>query len=153
MDVFMIEYWPRFPMLGVVVVAFAHSLQAFAPSLFSTTRTWGFFYLFLLGLWPGNVFCSGSHHGGSRENIMRAFLWTLALIIAAGAALSHGLKYEDSTSSGWGGTFLALAIYTRYFDIFWVRMYRPLFFLILAASIAVVGWGAEQIWWAGVRRT
>lgn len=50
---------------------------------------------------------------------------------------------------GFGLTFTAINLYTRFFEFFWNGMHKVLFFLILAVSLAVIGRYAERIWHAG----
>jgi hypothetical protein len=119
--------------------------------LWSSTRIWGLTYLFLFGLWYGNVINTLEEHW-RYPSLWLAVRWTLALTAAAGTSTWHGLKYDDATTRGFGLVFLALDIYTRYWDFFWRSMYRPLFFAVLAGSLALVGWGAEQMWRAKAER-
>ena len=51
-----------------------------------------------------------------------------------------------------GITFLAINLYTRYFEYFWDGLHKVVFFLILAASLALIGRYAEKIWHVGERK-
>ena len=75
--------------------------------------------------------------------------WVLLFAVAAGICIWISLKTDDGMLRGFGLTFLAINLYTRYFEYFWDEMNKVLFFLILAASLAVIGRYAERIWHAG----
>ena len=47
---------------------------------------------------------------------------------------------------GYGAVFLAINVYTRFFENFWNAMNKGLFFLILGASLWLLGSKAERIW-------
>ena len=42
-----------------------------------------------------------------------------------------------------GISFLAINLYTRYFEFFWDGLHKVVFFLVLAASLALIGRYAE----------
>lgn len=136
----------RFIILGgaLIFVACCMCMQPRTLTLCSSTRIWGLTYFFLFGLWYGNILNSLTI--GRRSPFWEGILWALALTAAAVLSTWHGLKYDDTTTKLFGLTFLALDIYTRYWDFFWGSMYRPLFFTVFAGSFAMVCWGAEQMW-------
>ena len=73
----------------------------------------------------------------------------LLFAMAAAICIYISLKPDDGMLRGFGLTFLAINLYTRYFEYFWDGMNKVVFFLILAASLAVIGRYAEKIWHAG----
>lgn len=73
----------------------------------------------------------------------------LLFAVAAGVCIFISLKTDDGMLRGFGLTFLAINLYTRFFEFFWNGMHKVLFFLILAVSLAVIGRYAERIWHAG----
>ena len=52
---------------------------------------------------------------------------------------------------GYGAVFLAINVYTRFFENFWSSMNKGVFFLILGASLWLLGSKAERIWNASRR--
>lgn len=74
--------------------------------------------------------------------------WVLLFAVAA-VSVYISLKTDDGMLRGFGLTFLGINLYTRYFEYFWDGMNKVLFFLILAASLAVIGRYAERIWHGG----
>lgn len=75
--------------------------------------------------------------------------WALLFAVAAVVSVYISLKTDDGMLRGFGLTFLGINLYTRYFEYFWGGMNKVLFFLILAASLAVIGRYAERIWHGG----
>jgi hypothetical protein len=143
-----IGWWPfRFVLLGgiLIILTYILPLHPHTTRFFHSTRFWGFAYLFIPGLWWGTL--SHVTEGyWQRKHIWETILWGLGLTLASGFTLWHGLKYNDSITRGFGLVFTALNIATRYFDFFWLSMYRPLFFVVLAAFLALVGLCAEKMW-------
>ncbi len=79
----------------------------------------------------------------------RLLPWGLLFAVAAGVCIFISLKTDDGMLRGFGLTFPAINLYTRFFEFFWNGMHKVLFFLILAVSLAVIGRYAERIWHAG----
>jgi hypothetical protein len=73
------------------------------------------------------------------------FLWSVIFFIAAGVSLWHGLRFDDSTTKGFGLTFIGINLYTKFFEYFW-GWYKPLSFAVLAGTFAIVGRHAEDVW-------
>lgn len=69
----------------------------------------------------------------------------LVFFIAAGGSIWHGLRYDDSTTKGFGLAFLGINLYTKLFEFGW-GWSKPLFFAILAGTFALVGRYAEDVW-------
>jgi len=83
--------------------------------------------------------------------VIRSLKPRLLFAVAAAICIYISLKTDDGMLRGFGLTFLAINLYTRYFEYFWDGMNKVGFFLILAASLAVIGRYAERIWHAGSR--
>jgi hypothetical protein len=118
--------------------------------LWNTTRIFGLIYFLLLGLWCED-FSNMMQRPYNRKYrtpsfLVRLYSWFLVTLIATGTCIWHGIKYNDSTTRGFGITILALDVYSHYSDWFWWNMNRPLFFAVLAGSFALIGWGAEKMW-------
>ena len=63
--------------------------------------------------------------------------------------LSIGLKRDDAMLRGFGLAFLAINLYTRFFEFFWDAMPKTIFFLLLGISLWLLGRHAERIWRLG----
>lgn len=64
-------------------------------------------------------------------------------------ALWLGLKRDDAMLRGFGLAFLAINLYTRFFEFFWDAMPKTIFFLLLGISLWLLGRHAERIWRLG----
>ena len=108
----------------------------------------GLTYLFI-ALWIMSIF--GNYDADSWYQVSQARLlpWGLLFAAAAGVCIFISLTTDDGMLRGFGLTFLAINLYTRFFEFFWNGMHKVLFFLILAVSLAVIGRYAERIWHAG----
>jgi hypothetical protein len=136
---------------GSSLIGAAYLMRSYAITtpLWSTTRIWGMLYFFI-SLWIMSIFGSDGYFDEStRERYLprwaRRFLWSLVFFLAAGGGIWHGLRYDDSTTKGFGLTFLSINLYTKFFEWGWGYS-KPIFFAILAGSFAVVGRYAENVW-------
>ncbi len=120
--------------------------------LYVTSKATGLSYLFI-ALWIMSIF--GNYDIDNWYGVTRAALlpWALLFAVAAVVCIYISLKTDDGMLRGFGLTFLAINLYTRYFEYFWDGMHKVLFFLILAVSLAALGRYAEKIWHATARRT
>ncbi|HBX6220505.1 TPA: hypothetical protein MH644_22445 [Klebsiella pneumoniae] len=116
--------------------------------LFTVSKAMGLTYLFI-ALWIMSIF--GNYDADNWYQVSQARLlpWGLLFAVAAGVCIFISLKTDDGMLRGFGLTFLAINLYTRFFEFFWNGMHKVLFFLILAVSLAVIGRYAERIWHAG----
>ena len=80
-----------------------------------------------------------------RSPLLRIFSCSLILLLAAATSIWHGLRFDDSTTKGFGLTFLGINLYTKFFEYFW-GWYKPFFFAVLAGTLAVLGKYAENVW-------
>lgn len=147
------NYPVRFVFFGGALLALCWLLRALLVKrhLFTTTKAMGLTYLFI-ALWIMSIFGNydiDNWYAITRESLLP---WALLFAVAAGICIYISLKTDDGMLRGFGLTFLAINLYTRYFEYFWDGMHKVLFFLILAASLAVIGRYAEKIWHAGERR-
>jgi uncharacterized membrane protein len=110
----------------------------------------GLTYLFI-ALWILSIFGYRDPMPGTAYPDAAA-AWALLFGVAAGVCIYISLKTDDGMLRGFGLTFLAINLYTRFFEFFWDGMHKVVFFLILAVSLAVIGRYAERIWHAGERR-
>lgn len=146
------SYPVRFIVFGGVLLALCYVLHGVLQPrhLYTTSKAMGLTYLFV-ALWILSIF--GNNDIDSWYGVTQASLlpWALLFAVAAVQCIFISLKTDDGMLRGFGLTFLAINLYTRYFEYFWEGMNKVVFFLILAASLAVIGRYAEKIWHAGSR--
>ncbi|MGY0733905.1 helix-turn-helix domain-containing protein [Klebsiella pneumoniae] len=144
------NYPIRFVLFGGALLALCYGAQSLLRQrqLFTVSKAMGLTYLFI-ALWILSIF--GNYDADSWYQVSQARLlpWGLLFAVAAGVCIFISLKTDDGMLRGFGLTFLAINLYTRFFEFFWNGMHKVLFFLILAVSLAVIGRYAERIWHAG----
>ncbi|MCD5878679.1 DUF2157 domain-containing protein, partial [Klebsiella pneumoniae] len=144
------NYPIRFVLFGGALLALCYGAQSLLRQrqLFTVSKAMGLTYLFI-ALWIMSIF--GNYDADSWYQVSQARLlpWGLLFAAAAGVCIFISLKTDDGMLRGFGLTFLAINLYTRFFEFFWNGMHKVLFFLILAVSLAVIGRYAERIWHAG----
>jgi uncharacterized membrane protein len=147
------NYPVRFIFFGGALLALCWLLRKTLARrhLYTTSKAMGLTYLFV-ALWIMSIF--GNYDIDSWYASSRAALlpWALLFAVAAVICIYISLKTDDGMLRGFGLTFLAINLYTRYFEYFWDGMHKVLFFLILAVSLAAIGRYAERIWHATERR-
>lgn len=137
--------------MGSFLVGVAHLMQSheFTAPLSSTTRIWGLLYFFI-ALWILSIggyddYMNKSSRRFKLSERTRIALWSLLFAAAAAGSVVHGLRLDDSTTKGFGLTFLGINLYTKFFQICW-KWPKSLFFAILAGSFALIGKYAENVW-------
>ncbi|HHG8773781.1 TPA: DUF2157 domain-containing protein [Raoultella planticola] len=145
------SYPIRFVLFGGALLALCFALQKRLRQrrLFTVSKAMGLTYLFI-ALWILSIF--GNLDSGYSFSQTPLLPWALLFGVAAGICIYISLKTDDGMLRGFGLTFLAINLYTRFFEYFWGSMHKVVFFLILAVSLAVLGRYAERIWHAGERR-
>jgi hypothetical protein len=145
------NYPLRFTLFGAgltVAPAVLWQSRSFAP-LRHTTLVTGLLYLFT-ALWLLSIFGNtGDIDAWDQTTQTQLLGWSVLFAVAAGAAVYHGLRYDDATTKGFGLTFLFINLYTRYFEYFWNSPHKAVFFTILAISFWLLGRRAEKIWRLG----
>ncbi|EDE8832129.1 DUF2157 domain-containing protein [Salmonella enterica subsp. enterica serovar Goverdhan] len=117
--------------------------------LFTISKATGLTYLFI-ALWIMSIFGNYAPDDWWSSVTREALIpWVLLFAVAAGLCIYISLKTDDGMLRGYGLTFLAINLYTRFFEYFWGSLHKVVFFLIIAISLAVVGRYAERIWHAG----
>ncbi|KAI8626891.1 hypothetical protein F5Y19DRAFT_444956 [Xylariaceae sp. FL1651] len=143
------NYPLRFVLFGAGIIAASESMRNYplTATLWSTTRTWGMLYMFvalwLLSLFGNDKLLGGTkaHHGGSG----RIAFWSFMFLCAAATAIWHGLRYSDSTTKGFGLTFVGINFYSKFFEFFWATWYKTVFFAVLSLSLGILGKYAESV--------
>ena len=147
------NYPVRFILFGGALLALCWVLRKTLTQrhLYVTSKAMGLTYLFV-ALWIMSIF--GNYDIDNWYAVTRAALlpWALLFAVAAVICIYISLKTDDGMLRGFGLTFLAINLYTRYFEYFWDGMHKVVFFLILAVSLAAIGRYAEKIWHATERR-
>lgn len=147
------NYPIRFVLFGSVLLAACYLLKTTLQrrNLFAVSKAMGLLYLFI-ALWILSIF--GNYDLDIWQSVRQIELlhWSLLFALAALACIWISLKTDDGMLRGFGLTFLAINLYTRYFELFWDGTNKVIFFLILAISLALVGRYAEKIWQLGEGR-
>lgn len=140
-------------LFGGVLLALCFMLQKWLLQrrLFTVSKAMGLTYLFI-ALWILSIFGYRDLDAWYSISPLQQLPWALLFGVAAGICIYISLKTDDGMLRGFGLTFLAINLYTRFFEFFWDGMHKVVFFLILAVSLAVIGRYAERIWHAGERR-
>lgn len=148
-----LNYPLRFTIFGAALTALAKLMERSARFLTFQRATLSLGLLFLFtSLWIMSIFGNyGSIDSWYKSSSMELLHWSVLFAAAAGVALWLGIKRDDAMLRGYGIVFLAINIYTRYFETFWNSMNKAAFFLILGASFWLLGSRAEKIW--NIRRS
>ncbi|MDN0087588.1 DUF2157 domain-containing protein [Yersinia nurmii] len=146
-----LNYPLRFILFGLILISVV--LLAQNPlrqrRLERISQAMGLLYLFL-ALWLLSIFGNyGDIDGWYQVRQIELFHWSLLFALAAGAAIWLGLKRDDAMLRGFGLTFLAINLYTRFFELFWDSLPKTLFFVMLGGSLWLLGRYAEKIWRLG----
>jgi hypothetical protein len=142
------NYPLRFTLFGAVltVSSFAFTKWHIREDFLRPTRTMGLLYLFI-ALWIMSIFGNyGDIHEWQKVKQIELFHWSLLFGLAAIVSIYHGIKEDDSTTRGFGITFLFINLYTRFFEYFWNNIHKAIFFALLAVSFWYLGSRAEKIW-------
>jgi hypothetical protein len=101
--------------------------------------------IFLTAAWTLSIFGNnGSFEGWLAMRQGKLWYWALLFTVLLVALLFYAIKKKEDTLRDICLLFLLLNIYTRYFEYFWDRTNKGLFFAILALSFWWVGKKAEQ---------
>ena len=143
------DYPLRFVLLGMGLIAVSGFMRrhALTATLWSSTRTWGMLYSFI-ALWILSLFGNDRLRGNSflsHGGLSRVAFWSIGFLCAAVVTIWHGLRYGDSTTKGFGLTFLGINLYTKFFEFCWSKCYKSVFFGIMALSLGLVGRYAESV--------
>lgn len=148
------NYPARFVLYGGVLIA-AQRFMARSPRFtgfqrptLSTGLLFLFVSLWMMSIFGNNGLVDGEWHFADNTEL---FLWCALFAAAAGVSLWLGIKRDDVMLRGYGAVFLAINVYTRFFENFWNAMNKGIFFLILGASLWLLGSKAERIWNASQR--
>ncbi|SFM07903.1 DUF2157 domain-containing protein [Halanaerobium salsuginis] len=144
-----LSYPMRFVVISplVALLGYLHTRTDFSiPESFVQTY-YAFGLLFLnLSLWilsiigyHGNLFKWG-YTNDNWELLFFSLLWAAADIII----FLIGTRFKQKIFVRYAITFLILNLYTRYFEYFWDKMYKSLFFIILGLISVSIGLYLEK---------
>ena len=140
------NYSLRFLLVGLAGLCFSYGIKIIKPALFKQTQALallcGFIALWLLSL---NANTEDLDFAGHRQVVP----WVIGFALAAIMAIVAGAKAGDNMLRGFGLAFLAVNLYTRYFEYLVGEVHEALFFTILAASFWLISRYAEKLWLFG----
>jgi hypothetical protein len=111
---------------------------------YDSTYTIGLF-LFLLAAWTLSIFGNYDDLSGWKAIKQGHFwYWALGFTVLLGGLILYAFQNKYDTLRDLALVFFLLNIYTRYFEYFWDRTNKGLFFAVLALSFWFVGRKAEQ---------
>ncbi|TDE16835.1 hypothetical protein [Dyadobacter psychrotolerans] len=140
------NYPLRMTVFGLVIWGFSwivgkvKSLQFFADSTYSTGLL-----LFLIAAWSLSVF--GNYDDLDAWTTIKQshfWYWSLGFTLVLAGMIAFAFQNGNDTLRDLALVFFLLNIYTRYFEYFWDRTNKGIFFAILALSFWFVGRKAEQ---------
>ncbi|MBI4402563.1 MAG: DUF2157 domain-containing protein [Deltaproteobacteria bacterium] len=149
------NYPLRFILFGGVLVGATFVLErtSWFKYFFRPTLVMGLLYLFV-ALWIMSIFGNyGDMASWQEVKQIELFHWSLMFGLVAGAAILHGLRFDNELTKGFGITFLFINLYTRYFEYFWDALHKAVFFAVLGVTFWLVGARAEKIWNLGSNKT
>ncbi len=139
-----LNYPMRFALISpiIILIGYLHKrLKLTIPESFIKTY-YSFGLLFVnLSLWILSIF---GHQGGldnwgfSSNNIELLFFSIVWLIVDV-IIFIIGTKFKEKMFVGYAITFIILNLYTRYFEYFWDKMYKSLFFIVLGGISIIIG--------------
>ncbi|KAI3336850.1 hypothetical protein HD806DRAFT_474981 [Xylariaceae sp. AK1471] len=143
------NYPLRFVLFGAATITASIIMRKYplTATLWSATRTWGMIYFFV-ALWILSLFGNDELLGemfASDGGLGRVAFWSIVFLCAAATAIWHGLRYGDSITKGFGLAFLGINLYSKFFEFFWSKWYKPVFFAALALSLGIMGKYAESV--------
>lgn len=140
------NYPLRMSLFGILVVLAAFALKRL-PALGYVQQTslvtgW---LLLLIAAWTLSIFGNySSYEAWSAIRQGRLWPWALAYTILLIAVLWYAVRQKDDTLRDIILIFFLVNIYTRYFEYFWDRTNKGLFFALLAVSFWWLGKKAER---------
>lgn len=140
------NYPLRMSVFGIILIIVTYVLlrQPFFKNYYLITwySSWIFFllsglFLSVSGNWGYDVWLAIKQG--------KLFVWAIAYTIVLITVLVYAFRQKDETLRDITIVFFLLNIYTRYFEYFWDRTNKGLFFALLALSFWLIGKKAEQL--------
>ncbi|MDR3349842.1 MAG: hypothetical protein LBO03_09670 [Acidaminococcales bacterium] len=141
------NYPLRFTLLGLLLTGTSLCLRRDAKFslFFPVTLSVSLLYLFL-SLWLLSIFGNYAYDAWQRVRQIELFHWSLLFAAAAAASFGLGLKMDIRMLRGYGLVFLAINLYTRFFEYFWDALDKALFFALLGLSLWLLAKRSENLW-------
>ena len=139
-----LNYPMRFTLISpiIILIAYFHKkLDLSVPESFIRTY-YSFGLLFVnLSLWILSIFGyqGGLGNWGFSSNNIELLFFSIVWLTADAVIFLIGAKFKDKMFVGYAVTFIILNLYTRYFEFFWDKMYKSLFFIILGGISIIIG--------------
>lgn len=140
------NYPLRFLPFSMFIVALAFAFRSITEpktyqQFFKPTYIVGLLYLFI-ALWILSIWDNAIAGNAAGSNL----LWSVLFASAALGSIFYGLRYDDGVARGFGVTFFAINLYTKYFEYFWNVTDKAIIFLLLGLSFWLIGSHAEKLW-------
>lgn len=140
------NYPLRMTLLGIVMIVVSWYFKKADGLEYFQSITWHFSWMFFL--LSGLVLSvSGNLNFEVWEAIKqgRLFIWALAYSIILIVLVVYAFKSKDDLLRDMLVIFFLLNLYTRFFEYFWDRTNKGLFFAILALSFWLIGQKADKL--------
>lgn len=140
------NYPLRMTFLGAAMVGCSWLLrqQPYFKKYYSFTWHFSWIFLFTSALFlsvSGNL----SYEVWSAIRQGKLFMWAIAYTVLLIIVLAYAIRNKEETLRDITIIFFLLNIYTRYFEYFWNRTNKGLFFALLAISFWLISKKAEQL--------
>ncbi|OED40270.1 hypothetical protein ACH42_17330 [Endozoicomonas sp. (ex Bugula neritina AB1)] len=136
----------RYIPFGIAIYMASYAIRSRFSSAYLLTRLIGLSYFFI-ALWLATFY--GNESWMNDYDRFEFLSWELAGIAICLLTIGYGAKSNDNLLREFGIVFLLINIYSRYFDYYLDEIHAALFFMILAASLWLVGKYAERLWLLG----
>lgn len=134
------NYPMRFVPFSVCILGMAYGFRAIKIPRFKQfikpTHVVGLLYLFM-SFWILSIW-------GHKEGT--SLMWSILFGLVALGSTYYGLKNDDGPARGFGITFFLINLYTKYFEVFWDKTDKTIFFFLLGLSFWLIGSRAEKLW-------
>ncbi|WP_346237143.1 hypothetical protein ABDK00_012075 [Niabella insulamsoli] len=140
------NYPLRMAFFGALLVLLSTRLPRFQQTKNFYDLSWyGVWIFFLLSGLVVSVSGNLSYDVWTAIRQGKLFIWAIAYTLLLIGLLLYAIKQKDETLRDIVIIFFLLNIYTRYFEYFWDRTNKGLFFALLALSFWLIGNKAEQV--------
>lgn len=143
------NYPLRMTVFGLAVWVAAWAIDRIQSLRYFTSTTYSIgLFLFLLAAWTLSIF--GNYDDFARWQAIKQgqfWYWAVGFTIMLSGMIAYAFQNKKDMLRDLALVFFLINIYTRYFEYFWDRTNKGIFFAILALSFWFVGRKAEQ--WRG----
>lgn len=140
------NYPLRMTVFGLAIWALSWIIEKVKSLDYFTSPTYNIgLFFFLLAAWTLSIF--GNYDDLNAWTTIKQghfWYWAVGFTIVLGGLIAYAFQTKNDTLRDMSLVFFLLNIYTRYFEYFWDRTNKGIFFAILAFSFWFVGRKAEQ---------